>query len=91
MMGCDVSIRIKPISDAIHAGLSTLAIQHALAQTAATDFAATIEQARALYPVSKVYPKFAPFSHAQLAQAESDYEQQMEAIARIRDVTILRS
>jgi len=91
MMGSDVSIRIKPIPDAIHAGLSTLAIQHALAQTDTADFGSTVEQARALYPVSKVYPKFAPFSHAQLTQAESDYEQQMDAIARISDVTILRS
>ena len=91
MMGDDVQMRIKPIPEAVHRGLSAAAVQSALAQEKTDDFSAIVEAARDRFPICDAQLKFAPFPPEDLERAERDYHAQLAAIDAIEGVTILRS
>jgi hypothetical protein len=91
MMGDLVNMRIVPISDHVHQGLSEAAVARILSQSGADDPRDVAAEARNTYPVSDDYPAFDPFSSSDKAASEAEYAAQLTAIDQIAGVTILRS
>ena len=91
LMGAEVKMRIVPLPNKVHRGLSAAAVAHVLAQMEAVDANVLGDQARKAFPLGPENPVFAPFSPAEVAAATADYDRQIADIERIVGVTVLRS
>lgn len=91
LIGKGVDMRILPLPNKVHRGLSAAAVSYVLAHADRDDVDALGDEARKAYPLGEQYPAFAPLSHADVRAAAADYETQIKDIARIDGVTILRS
>ncbi|MFT5867665.1 MAG: hypothetical protein ACI82I_003428 [Gammaproteobacteria bacterium] len=89
LMGDLVNMRILPISDYVHRGLSEAAVARVLSKSGADDPRSMADEARSTYPVSDEYPAFDPFSPTEKAASEAEYAAQLAAIGKIDGVTIL--
>lgn len=90
LMGDQVNMRILPLPNKVHRGLSGAAVAHVLTHLETGDPQILGDQARKAYPVSEQTPAFAPFSVAEVEAATADYDQQIADIAGIDGVTVLR-
>lgn len=91
LMGDLVNMRIVPIPDHVHRGLSEAAVARVLSRSGADDPRDVAAKARDTYPVSDEYPAFDPFASSDKAASEAEYAAQLAAIDQIDGVTILRS
>lgn len=91
LMGDLVNMRIVPLPDPVHLGLSEAAVARILSQTGKGDLRDIAADARGTYPVGDDFPAFDPFSPADKAASEAEYAAQIVAIDQIKGVTILRS
>ena len=91
LMGDFVDMKIVPISNYVHRGLSGQAVASILAQPEADDPRHLAAKARATYPVGDDYPAFDPFSSVDKVSSQEEYAAQLAVIDQIDGVTILRS
>lgn len=91
MLGDDVSMRIVPIPNKVHLGLSAAAVAHVLTHMEAGDPNTLGDQARKAYPLNDQNPAFDPFTAQEREAAQADYAKQLADISSIAGVTVLRS
>lgn len=90
MLGPDTDMRVAPLDQPVHVGLSAAAVTYALAYDGPDALGDVAAQSRVLFPIGPNNPAFDPFDDAQKAAAWADYEHQLTQIAQIEGVTLLR-
>ncbi len=90
MTGSGTEMRVVPIEQPVHVGLSARAIDHVVGYAGADDLRDVAAAARAAYPTGSKSPAFDPFDDVQKAAAQADYDNQIAQIGQIDGVTVLR-
>jgi len=90
MLGPDTDMRVAPLDQPVHVGLSEAAVAYTLAYDGPDPLGEVAAQSRVLFPIGPNNPPFDPFDEKQKAAAWADYERQLTQIAQIEGVTLLR-
>lgn len=90
MLGPDTDMRVAPLDQPVHVGLSEAAVAYTLAYDGPDPLGDVAAQSRVLFPIGPNNPPFDPFDEKQKTAAWADYERQLTQIAQIEGVTLLR-